>query len=141
MASASANNILSAVLRITCMPNERSTDDAEGGAVMAANRRTSERRWHMLDYLHRCRYPATVEEVGEHIAIQLGEASDEIRTTLRYADLPALADGDVVEYDVESQLVCAVDALETFDGYVRRAIKAGAIEWPDKGPQPDGLSG
>lgn len=123
------------------MPDERPADDAEGGAMAAINRRTSERRWHMLDYLHRCRYPATVEEVGEHIALQLGEASDEIRTTLRYADLPALADGDVVEYDVESQLVCAVDALETFDGYVRRAIKTGAIEWPDAGPQTGGLSG
>lgn len=122
------------------MPDKRSADDAEG-AVMAVDRRMSERRWHTLDYLHRCHYPATVGEVGEHLALQLGEASDEIRTTLRSVDLPELDQGDVLEYDVESQLVCAVDAFETFDGYVRRAIEAGAIEWPDTGPRPDGFSG
>jgi hypothetical protein len=125
------------------MPDERPADDAEGVATRAVDRRTSERRWHALDYLDRCRYPATVKEVGEHIALQLGETSDEVRTALRYADLPVLADGDVVEYDVESQLICAVDALDTLDGYVRRAIEVGAIEWPSSGPgpQPDGLSG
>jgi hypothetical protein len=123
------------------MPNERSADDVEGAAATAADRQTSERRWHALDYLDRCRYPASVGEVSEHIALQLGETSDEIRTVLRYADLPALVDGDVVKYDVESQLVCAADARDTFDGYVRRAIEAGAIEWPDSGPRPDGFSG
>lgn len=141
MASASKCAIRSVVLRPTCMPDERSTDDAEGAVMTAVDRRTSERRWHTLDYLHRCRYPATVREVGEHIALQLGETSDEIRTALRSADLPALADGDVVEYDDESQLICAADALNTFDGYVRRAIESGAIEWPDPGPRPGGLSG
>lgn len=109
--------------------------------MTAIDRHTSERRWHMLDYLHRCRYPATVREVGEHIALQLGETSDEIRTTIRSADLPALADGDVVEYDVESQLICAVDALDTFDGYVHRAVESGAIEWPEPERRAGGLSG
>lgn len=123
-----------------CMPRDRSADGITA-AARAADRHTSERRWHALDYLHRCRYPATVEEVVEHIGLQLGEASDEIRTALRSADLPALRDGDVVEYDVECQLVCVADALGTFDACVRRAVEAGAIEWPESERQASGLSG
>lgn len=113
------------------MPRDRSADGITA-AVTASDRLTSERRWHALDYLHRCRYPATVEEIGEHIGLQLGEASDEVRTALRSADLPALTDVDVVEYDVESQLVCVAGALDTLDACVRRAVEAGAIEWPDE---------
>ena len=111
------------------MPGERSVDGV-AAAMSAVDRRTSERRWHALDYLHRCRYPATVAEVGDHVSPRLGETSDEVRTRLRSADLPALAAGDVLEYDVESQLVCVVEALDTLEASVSRAIEAGAIEWP-----------
>lgn len=122
------------------MPRDRSANGI-AAAVTEADRHTSERRWHALDYLHRCRYPATVEEIGEHIGLQIGEASNEVRTALRSADLPALTDVDVVEYDVESQLVCVADALDTLDACVHQAIEAGAIEWPEPERRAGGLSG
>ena len=122
------------------MPRDRSADGI-AAAMTGADRHTSERRWHALDYLHRCRYPATVEEIGEHIGLQLGEASDEVRTALRSADLPALTDVDVVEYDIESQLVCVADALDTLDACVRQAVEAGAIEWPEPERRAGGFSG
>lgn len=110
------------------MSRERSADGTPVPVSTAIDRGANARRWHALEYLHRCRYPATVTEVGEYVASQLAETPDGIRTALRTDDLPTLVTSGVIEYDADSRLVCTADTLDTFEACIRRAIEAGAVE-------------
>lgn len=83
-------------------------------------------RWHLLRYLRRCRYPASVTELGEYIAPRVGAEPEEIEATIEERDLPTLADCGAIEYDPGSGLAC-LSERESFADCVRSAFAVGAL--------------
>lgn len=85
------------------------------------------RRWHLLRYLRRCHYPASVAELSEYVGPRVGADPAVIEASIEQRDLPALADCDVIGYDPDSRLACLPDDGRSFADCIRSAFAVGAL--------------
>ncbi|ADJ14013.1 DUF7344 domain-containing protein [Halalkalicoccus jeotgali] len=90
-------------------------------------KRANRRRWYVLRYLGACTYPASVGELGDHVAPRVGADSETVAEALRERDLSTLADCSAIEYDADSGLACLSDRYDSYGECARRALTAGVV--------------
>ena len=93
----------------------------------SVGRRENKRRWYALRYVRNCRYPASIQELSEHVGPRVGVSPGETAEHLLWGDLPALAGCRAIEFDPGSELVCLDESSEPFADRVRRAIALGVL--------------
>ncbi|WP_224332839.1 DUF7344 domain-containing protein [Haloprofundus halobius] len=85
------------------------------------------RRRYVLYHLQTCRYPATLSEVAEQVAMwetrqDLDDISEEtlgqIHADLHHSHLPKLADADIVDYDADANVVTMAECTRPLDEFL-----------------------
>ncbi|WP_224447829.1 DUF7344 domain-containing protein [Haloprofundus salilacus] len=109
-------------------PDGVRVDDADAFPLDAVFRvLENPRRRYVLYHLQTCRYPATLSEVAEQVALWETretpetlpeETLEQIHADLHHSHLPKLADAGIVDYDADANVVTMAECTRPLDEFL-----------------------